>query len=105
MKITLNVSGGFAPVPALNRSFLADTAKVDPQIARELESLVRQARFFDQPAQLNTAAPGAADYRTYAITVQDGSRTHTVELTDPITDAAFERLVSRIQSVAGRQTP
>ena len=78
---------------------------IDPQLAPQLESLVRESRFFDQPPRIDTTLRGAADYRTYTITVQDGPHVHTVQLTDPITDANLERLVSRLQTMARPSTP
>lgn len=105
MKITFSINGGFAYIPALSRPVIIDTAQIDPQVANQLESLVRESRFFDQPARADTTAKGAADYRTYTITVQDGPRVHTVQLTDPITDANLERLVSRLQVMARPSTP
>jgi len=100
MKITIETSGGFAPLPALSRPITIDTTTLTPQLVRELESLVRDAAFFDRPAFIDTTAKGAADYRTYTITVQDGPRVHTVCLTDPITDSSLEQLVSRLQVIA-----
>ena len=105
MKITFSINGGFAYIPALSRPIVIDTAQIDPQVANQLESLVRQSRFFDQPARADTTTKGAADYRTYTITVQDGPRVHTVQLTDPITDANLEQLVSRLQVMARPSTP
>src|SRR3954467_1198561 len=100
MKITLEMSGGFAPVPALNKPVNIDTAQIDPQVANQLESLVRESRFFSQSEQVGTLAKGAADHKTYTITVADGSRVHTVQLTDPITDANLGSLVSRLRSMS-----
>jgi hypothetical protein len=105
MKITFTASGGFAHVPALSRPVVTDTAQLDPRIAQQLESLVRESRFFEQPARVSSPAKGAADYRTYTITVEDGQRVHTVELTDPITDANLERLVSSLQASGRPSTP
>ena len=104
MTITFEMSGGFAHLPALSRPVTIDTAQIEPQARTELESLVRQSRFFDQPAQ-PTPAKGAADYRTYTITVQDGSRVYTIQLTDPITDINLEQLVSRLRVMARKTTP
>ena len=105
MKITIETSGGFAPLPGMSRPITIDTATIDPQLARELESLVQDAAFFARPAFIDTTAKGAADYRTYTITVQDGPRVHTVRLTDPITDSSLERLVSRLQVIARPSKP
>jgi hypothetical protein len=98
MKITLKQDGGFAYVPALSAPVTIDTEDIDPEEASELESLVRGSHFFERGPSKKVAA-GAADYRTYTLTVQDGSRVHTVKLRDPITDADLERLVSRVKAL------
>ena len=105
MRITFEMSGGFVHVPTLSKPVIIDTAQIDPQAATQLESLVRESRFFDQPARADTVAKGAADYRTYTICVEDGPRVHTVQLTEPIADANLERLVSRLQVMARPSTP
>jgi hypothetical protein len=105
MKITFEMSGGFAPLPALSKPVIIDTAQIDPQVATELESLVRHSRFFDQPARGQSPAKGAADYRTYTITVQHGPQVHTIQLTDAITDTNLEQLVSRLSVMARKPTP
>jgi hypothetical protein len=100
MKITFEMSGGFAHIPALSRPVITDTEHVDTRLADRLESLVQESSFFDRPPRLDTRAKGAADYRTYTITVQDGPRVHTVELTDPITDQNLDRLVSFLRNMS-----
>jgi hypothetical protein len=105
MKLTFKMSGGFAYIPALSRPVIIDTAQIDPQVANQIESLVQESRFFDQPAIINNAPKGSADYRTYTITVEEGSRAHTVELTDPITDTNLERLVSFLEGLSRPLTP
>jgi Emfourin len=104
MTITFEMSGGFASLPALSSPVTIDTAQIEPQTRTELESLVRLSRFFDQPSR-STPAKGAADYRTYTITVQDGARVYTIQLTDPITDINLEQLVSRLRVMARKTTP
>src|SRR5947207_3277505 len=100
MKITFKINGGFAHLPGLSRPVMTDTAHIDPQVADQLESLVRASRFFDQPTRVDTTAKGAADYLTYTITVEDGLRLHTLQITEPIIDASLERLVSVLQNMA-----
>lgn len=102
MKITLEMSGGFAHLPALSRPLAIDTAQIEPQARAELEALVRQSRFFDQPLIGSAPAKGAADYRYYTITVVDGPRAYTIQLTDPIRDIYLEKLVSRLRGIAGK---
>jgi hypothetical protein len=105
MKITFETSGGFAALPAPGQPVTIDTARIDPQVADDLETCVRESRFFDLPATIDTTQKGAADYFTYTITVQDGPRLHTVQLTEPITDAVLDRLVSGLQRLARPSTP
>jgi hypothetical protein len=105
MTITFEMSGGFVHLPALNRPVTIDTAQIEPDTRNELESLVRRSRFFDQPLRGPTPAKGAADYRTYTITVQDGPRVYTIQLSDPITDINLEQLVSRLRVMARKTTP
>lgn len=105
MKITIETSGGFAALPALSRPRTTDTSTLDAAQALELETLVLASRFFDQAASVGTPARGAADYMTHVITIEDASRVHTVRLTDPITDPALERLVSRLQALARPAKP
>jgi hypothetical protein len=100
MIITFEMSGGFAHLPALSRPLTIDTAQIEPEARTELESLLQQSQFFHQPPRGPTPAKGAADYRTYTITVQDGSHAHTIELTDPIADINLEKLVSRLCVIA-----
>lgn len=105
MKITYQMNGGFAHIPALSGPVIIDTAHIEPQVATQLESLVRESRFFDQPARADTVPKGAADYRTYTITVEDGSRLNTIRLTEPITDANLELLVSHLRNLARPPRP
>ncbi|HVH90909.1 MAG TPA: protealysin inhibitor emfourin [Candidatus Acidoferrum sp.] len=105
MTIIFEMSGGFAHLPALSRPLTIDTGQIAPQARTELESLVHQARFFDQPLRGPAPSKGAADYRTYTITVQDGPHAHTIQLTDPTTDINLEQLVSRLRVMARKTTP
>jgi hypothetical protein len=100
MKINFKMDGGFAYLPAFSRPLVIDTTQIDQQAANQLESLLRESRFFDQPAQTGTVAKGAADYRTYTITVEDGPNFHTIQLTDPIADENLQKLVSHLRSMA-----
>jgi hypothetical protein len=101
MKITLEINGGFAHIPALNRPVVVDTAQIEPALATQLEALVRQARFFELPAQSGTtAARGAADLRTFTLTVRDQQRSNTVHFNEPIANADLGRLVSSLEAIA-----
>ena len=99
MKITFKASGGFIHVPGFVSPVVIDTDTIASQLASELESYVRVSRFFEQPARAE-APGGAADYRTYTITVEDGQRFHTIEFTDLTVDQNLQRLASRLESIA-----
>lgn len=105
MKLTLEISGGFAAIPGLSRPRTVDTATLDAASAAELESLVNNGAFFTRPPVIDTTARGAADFQTYVVTVQDGARLHSVRLTDPITDPALAQLVARLQTVGQPASP
>jgi hypothetical protein len=104
MKITVEVSGGFAAIPALSRPSTVDTASVNSQLAAELESLVRRCNFFAPIVRDDRWTKGAADYRTYTITVEDGPHSHNLQLREPIADSNLEQLVSRVRAIAAGVT-
>jgi len=99
MKINFQMNGGFAYIPALNKPSIIDTSQVDPDTAKDLESYVRDSRFFEQPAPA-TGSPKGADYRTYTISIEDGHRSHTIQLTDPIKDGNLQKLVAQLRSLS-----
>lgn len=99
--LTLKTEGGFAPVPGLTRPIAVDTAELPDDQARELDRLVRRAAFFTLPARVGRPRPGAADLRTYELTVSGAPGTHTVRATEPVEDPALAAL---IQSVEARRT-
>ncbi len=103
MRITFSRSGGLAAFPGLAAPRTLDTAVMAPAEASVLEQLVRDARFHDLPARVGAAAPGAADYRTYEITVDDGARTHTIHVVEPIAEPTLRSLVQRLEQ--HRRTP
>lgn len=100
MKVTLESSGGFAPLPALSRPMTIDTTSLDPKTASELQTLLKKSAFFELEPFIDTTARGAADYLTHRITVQDGSRVHTVRFTEPILNSSLQRLLTLIQNIA-----
>lgn len=68
-----------------------------------LEKAVRDARFAELPPHVGSVAAGAADYRTYQITVDDGQHANTVSIVEPIADPALQQLVSRIEQHRRRE--
>jgi hypothetical protein len=100
MKIIFKMDGGFMHLPALSAPFAIDTTQIDPQVADQIQSSVLASCFFDQSARVGTVSKGAADHRTYTITVEDGPRIHTIQLTDPVTDPNLQKLVSQLRTMA-----
>jgi hypothetical protein len=68
--------------------------------ARELQRLVEAARFFERPTVAGAPRHGAADYRQYTITVEEGGRQHTIRLTDPVDDPSLQQLLRFLQTKA-----
>ncbi len=104
MRIQFTVDGGFAAFPGLSQPVTIDTTTLPSGEAATLEGLVTKARFFEQPEHASVAPPGAADYRQYTITVEDGSRRHTVQLDEPISDPDLAELVAQLQARARRRS-
>jgi hypothetical protein len=100
MKIAFKTDGGFAYLPALSRPVVIDTTQIDTQLGSTLESLVHESGFFERGEETSAVSRGAADLKTYTITVEEGLRTHTIRVTDPITDMNLHRLVSHLRDMA-----
>ena len=101
MLIQFQVEGGLAHFPGLSQPVTFDTAKLPKAEAAELRQLVDAAQFFDLPATAGSRR-GAADYRQYTITVEQGGRRHTVRLADPIEGEALQALVDYLSREASR---
>lgn len=79
MKVVIRRTGGFAGLEEELASL--DTTQMPPAEARQLEERVRSMTFFGLPAALGSHIKGADLYR-FRITIDDGSRRHTVEFPD-----------------------
>jgi hypothetical protein len=103
MRVIFQSEGGVAHLPGLSRPVTIEGDQLPEQAGEELRQLIEAARLFERPAQVGSAARGAADYRQYTITVEaDGAR-HTVRLIEPIEDPALQRLVRFLQEQAKAQ--
>jgi hypothetical protein len=96
--IDFESGGGFAHFPGLSRPVRIDTADLAPEQADQLKWLVDRARFFDQPSEVGAPPPGAADLRSYTITVEDGDRRHTVQTSDALTDPALRDIIEHLRA-------
>ena len=79
MIIHLVRSGGFG---GMRREIRIETLSLSREEREPLEGLVRDAGFFTLPEKFPRPARGA-DYFTYTITVDDGRRRHTIEVSEP----------------------
>jgi hypothetical protein len=76
MNVHFERSGGFA---GLRLSHDIDSADLSQEERSELERLVEAAHFFDLPADVRAANPGADRFQ-YDLAVKAGPREHTVAM-------------------------
>ena len=103
MRVEWLTDGGIAAFPGLNKPIVVDSADLPPAQARRLEQLVSDAHFFDLPAAPRALPKGAADIRSHTITVEDGGRSHTARLTEPIEDANLLALIEFLEDQRAAQ--
>jgi hypothetical protein len=100
MRVQFKTEGGIAHFPGLSQPIVLDSTTLAAEDAQELQRLVTAAGFFEQPQSGGAPPRGAADYRRYTITVDDGQRQHTVHLIDPVADQALAQLLHFLQDKA-----
>ena len=107
MRVEFQTEGGVAYFPGLSKPVVVNSADLPKAQAAQLQQLIDNAHFFELPAASRALPKGAADMRTYTITVEEGRRHSTVRLVDPIEDASLQALVDFLQEqrVPGRQQP
>jgi hypothetical protein len=92
MIIHLVRTGGFG---GMRREVKIETGTL-PRAERELlEGLVRDSGFFALPEKFPRPARGA-DYFTYSLTVDDGGRRHTVEVSQPSLPESLRPLIREL---------
>jgi hypothetical protein len=102
MRVTFEAPAtGVGFFPGLAKPVVIEADQLPEAEARELDALVADARFFDQPARA-PAPPtrGAADQRQLTITIEQGGRRHTLHLPEPIDDPGLKRLVRFLEAKA-----
>jgi hypothetical protein len=100
MRIEFQTEGGIAHFPGLSRPVVIDSNALAEEDAGELQRLVEAARFFERPTVAGSPPRGAADYRQYTITVEEGGRQHTIRLSDPVADPPLQQLLRFLQAKA-----
>ena len=102
MRVTFEAPAtGVGYFPGLAEPVVIEADQLGEAEARELDALVADARFFDQPA--GAAAPATrsgADQRQFTVTVEQGGRRHTLHLPEPIDDPGLRRLVRFLEAKA-----
>jgi hypothetical protein len=99
MRIEYQTEGGIAFFPGLSKPAVIDSNDLTDAESARLKGLVEAARFFELPSA-KAARRGAADYRQYTISIEDGQRHHTIHLADPIEDADLRALVDFLSAKA-----
>jgi hypothetical protein len=97
MRITFQSGGGVAPMPGLGAAVTIDVQALPPDDQAAIREMVERSAFFALPPRITTARTGAADLRTYTITIDDEGRLHTVVVTDPIPAGDLRTLVDRLR--------
>ena len=98
MRLRLKTEGGFASFPGLGRPVEIDTAALREEDAAELVRRVEEARFFERPEGPGEPPTGAADLRLRKVTVEEGARSHTVCVYEPIEDVPLRALVEALDA-------
>ncbi|OGB23999.1 MAG: hypothetical protein A3I66_14880 [Burkholderiales bacterium RIFCSPLOWO2_02_FULL_57_36] len=97
MQVEMSEEGGVAYFPGLAKPVSIDVDSMEAGAADQLRQLIEHANFFDLPATVGTPAKGAADYRQYTLTIDDGPRKRTVRIQEPIEDPALNELVQAVR--------
>lgn len=98
MRIEFLTEGGVAQFPGLSRPVTIDSEQLTQREGAELKRLVEAADFFNLPASVGTPARGAADYRQYTLTIEEGARRHTVRATEPVDDTDLRSLLAFVRT-------
>jgi hypothetical protein len=99
MRVTFQTEGGIAYMPGLAKPVEIDTNVMSAEDADALCNLIDEADFFELPPVASVLSKGAADHQTYTITIDDGERHHTVQLTEPVPEE-LRPLVSKLRATA-----
>ena len=101
MRITVSMpSTGVFYAPGLDRPIVIDVDQLPADLAKKLERLVDEAKFFDQPeAPQGAPAKQLRDAQQLSITVDAGGKQHTIQVSDPIASIANPSLREFVQLV------
>jgi hypothetical protein len=97
MRITFECSGGYAN---LNLSWVGDTEQLAPDVADDLEREVADSRIWEIEQPSGDPDAGPPDVFSYRLTVSDGPRQKTMEVTDVTAPPSVQPLLSRLRKLA-----
>jgi hypothetical protein len=95
MRVLLQQEGGFAGL--VRPPLVVDSTQLATEQQRDLDQLIVECNFFHLPADGPIPPEGAADYVTYMLTVEREQQTHSIRVTDPVTDAALAALIAFVK--------
>lgn len=94
MRVTIAMSStGLFYSPGLAEPVVVDVAGLPKPEAARIEGLVSDAKVFDRAAAPESLSRPTPDARQVTVTVEQGGRSCTLHLTEPIADPALKALV------------
>jgi len=100
VRVQFQTSGGIGYFPGLAASRTFDIDALDDATRQQLTRLLQETDFFNLPAHI-ASHPGSADHQTYRITIEDGARRHTVNVSDPVPLGPLRQLIDALRAAAG----
>lgn len=95
MIIFFERTGGFA---GIRMKTTVDTDELPPHEANPLKDMIYNANFFDLPEEMTSHS--GADRFYYRLTIQDGSRSHTVEMSGSSVPDDLQPLLQELNQLA-----
>jgi hypothetical protein len=94
MRVTIAMSStGLFYSPGLAEPVVVDVAGLPQPESARIEGLVSDAKVFDRAAAPESLSRPTPDARQVTVTVEQGTRSCTLHLTEPIADPALKALV------------
>lgn len=98
MRLKFETEGGFASLPGLRTPVEVDTSDLQEEEAADLVRRVEEACFFERPEGPGTPPSGAADLRLHTVTVEEGTRSRTLRVYEPVKDPALRALIDALDA-------
>ena len=98
MRLKFETEGGFASLPGLRTPVEIDTSELQEEEAADLELRVEEARFFERTEGPGAPPSGAADLRLHTVTVEEGTRSRTLRVYEPVEDPALRALIDALDA-------